>query len=102
MKYLIFLIIGIGIVLFIKNKNSHNLQYIQYEQNNPTNTHITHSVYQPYFEKTRCFSCEKQMPESLKHISSPSKCFSCEAQLIRTHGPNAAKFGKATKCFSCQ
>jgi hypothetical protein len=42
---------------------------------------------------TRCFSCEKQMPQGKEYLSRPTKCFSCEQQ--------AGSFGNPTKCFSC-
>ena len=39
---------------------------------------------------TKCFSCERQMPE----MGHPTKCFSCERQNSLISYP--------TKCFSCE
>uniref|UniRef100_A0A6C0J990 Uncharacterized protein n=1 Tax=viral metagenome TaxID=1070528 RepID=A0A6C0J990_9ZZZZ len=42
------------------------------------------------FRSTKCFSCEKQMPQ----LSHGTKCFSCEQQMPQVaHG---------TKCLSCE
>ncbi len=49
-----------------------------------------HTISEGFYGKTKCFSCERQMPQ----VGHPTKCFSCERQMPQV--------GHSTKCFSCE
>ena len=51
-------------------------------------------------QPTKCFSCEKELPENLKYLGGPSKCYSCENQLLKSN--IIADLAQPTKCFSCE
>lgn len=53
-------------------------------------------------QPTKCFSCEKEVSDKNKYLTSPSKCFSCEKQLSDYHGTKSAHLAQPTKCFSCE
>ena len=42
---------------------------------------------------TKCFSCEKALPPSMKWLGQDTKCFDCEKDLIRRSGKQDAAFG---------
>jgi hypothetical protein len=35
---------------------------------------------------TRCFDCEKNLPDNIKYIGQKTKCFSCEKDIISRGG----------------
>ena len=52
-----------------------------------------------FFNPTKCFSCEKELPHNKKYLAYPSKCFSCEQQYIKNNINPI--YSQPTKCFSC-
>ena len=53
-------------------------------------------------QPTKCFSCEADLPYSLKFLGGKTKCFSCERDMARRYGIKYAGLGNPTKCFSCE
>jgi|TARA_B100000963_G_C22639395_1_gene679529 hypothetical protein len=53
-------------------------------------------------QPTKCFSCERALPDKLKYLSGPSKCFSCEQDLLHRNPPRPAGLAQPSKCFSCE
>jgi len=43
-------------------------------------------------KKTKCFSCEQQLPEGARWMGQASKCIDCEAQLANSSGGAKAGF----------
>jgi DNA-directed RNA polymerase subunit N (RpoN/RPB10) len=68
---------------------------------------------------TKCFSCERELPDGLKWMGQPTKCFSCEREaaaaaaktIMESNGrdPEAASSAldniymtHPNKCYSCE
>ena len=64
----------------------------------------TKESYSNYYlaQPSKCFDCERQLPNKLKYLGGPSKCFDCEAQIARTMGSEYADLAQPTKCFDCE
>lgn len=62
----------------------------------------TKEKFESYYlaQPTKCFSCEKELPQHLKYLGGPTKCFSCEKQMINQN--LSGDLGQNTKCFSCE
>jgi len=45
---------------------------------------------------SKCFDCERSIPNELKWMSAPTKCFDCEKQMIRP------EFSHPVKTFSAE
>ena len=50
---------------------------------------------------SRCFSCERELPDPIKWVGQPTKSFDAEAQLSAA-APYWGAYGGKTSCFSCQ
>lgn len=53
-------------------------------------------------QPTKCFDCERQLPDNKKYLGGPSKCFDCEAQIAQRRGPEHADLAQPSKCFDCE
>ena len=77
---------------------------------------ITSDSYKESFEKepfadtrylevpTKCFSCERQLPDGYKWLGQNTKCFSCERQMLEMNpnNPESVYYEHPNKCFSCE
>ncbi len=45
---------------------------------------------------SKCFDCERSLPNELKWMSAPTKCFDCEKQMLRP------EFSHPVKTFSAE
>ena len=36
---------------------------------------------------TKCFSCERELPDDLKWLGQPTKCFDCQREFEHKYGP---------------
>lgn len=52
-------------------------------------------------QKSRCFDCERALPDGLKWLGQPTKDFSSQFQLA-AQNPYGGYFAAPEKCFSCQ
>ena len=65
--------------------------------------YIPMETFQLYLaQPSKCYSCEKSLPDKLKYLGGPTKCFSCEKEIIKKLGSKYADLGQPTKCFSCE
>jgi DNA-directed RNA polymerase subunit N (RpoN/RPB10) len=46
---------------------------------------------------SKCFSCERQLPEGMKWMGQPTKCFSCERNTNGLH----PQMTHPSRCLSC-
>lgn len=53
-------------------------------------------------QPTKCFSCERQLPHTIKYLGGPTKCFSCEKDIARRYGIQYSDLGQPSKCFDCE
>ena len=53
-------------------------------------------------QPTKCFSCERELPDDKKYMGGATKCFSCERELAQRYGGNIANLARSSKCYSCE
>ena len=66
----------------------------------PTKEYFTSDLY--LAEPTKCFSCERQLPDGEKYKGGRTKCFSCEKDMANRYGSSYGSLGQPSKCFSCE
>ncbi len=50
---------------------------------------------------SKCFQCERALPDPIKWMGQPTKSFAAESQLAAT-APYWGAYGGKSKCFACQ
>ena len=53
-------------------------------------------------QPSKCFNCERELPDRKKYLSGPSKCFSCEQDILQRSIDSRPGLAQPTKCFSCE